>query len=33
MLEDVPDHVKMQKLFERAVEDEPKTLQYIPDHL
>ena len=33
MLEDVPDHVKMQKMLERAVEDEPKTLQYIPDHL
>ena len=33
MLEDVPNHLKTQKMCERAVEDEPETLQYVPDHL
>ena len=33
MLEDIPDHFKTQKIFERAVCLVPSFLQSIPDHL
>ena len=27
----VPDHLKTQEICERAVEDEPETLEYVPN--
>ena len=28
----VPDHFKTQEMGERAIEDEPETLEYVPNH-
>ena len=31
-LGDFPDHLKAQKMCEKAVEDEAEALEYVPDH-